>query len=171
MMTMRRGPWADRNASDTEDTGARGSRGQAKSQSEEESTERSGGRIVGVAGGDRMTAVLIGFPRGLEDALSVVLAAHYTVVRTPSAARAIELLRERRVELLIASSRCPITSVVKLTEALGRPRKARVIVLLAGRDPEAERLYREAGLRYVLHMPVKVEDLMRVSGSLPETHS
>jgi hypothetical protein len=117
------------------------------------------------------TALLIGFPRGLEDALSVVLAGHYTVVTTSSPIKAIELLAERAVHLLIASGRCSIASVVRLTEALGHPREARVIVLLAGRDPEAERRYRDAGLRYVLHMPVKVEDLIRLAGSSPDTQS
>jgi CheY-like chemotaxis protein len=107
------------------------------------------------------TAVLVGFAKGLEDALSVLLGSRHSVRVTPSASRAIELIQTMRVDLVVASSRCPPESVVELTEALGQPRQARVIVLIAGHDPESEQRYRAAGLRYVLTMPVSAEDLLR----------
>ena len=114
-------------------------------------------------GSDSRTAVLVGFSKGLEDALYVMLASsQYSIARVASPNKAIELLTARHVDLIVASSRCPVASVVKLTESLGRPRETRVIVLLAGHDPEAERRYEESGLKYVMHMPVNAEDLLRV---------
>ena len=107
-------------------------------------------------------AVLVGFPKGLENALSMLLGSRdFTVRVTPSASKAIELIQIMRVDLVVASSRCPPTSVLELTEALGKPRQARVIVLIAGDDPESVQRYRAAGLRYVLTMPVSVEELLR----------
>jgi two-component SAPR family response regulator len=112
---------------------------------------------------DSRTAVLVGFSKGLEDALFLMLASsHHSIIRIASTTKAIELLETRHVDLVVASGRCPAASVVKLTESLGRPRETRVIVLLAGHDPEAERRYRESGLKYVMHMPVNAEDLLRV---------
>jgi CheY-like chemotaxis protein len=106
--------------------------------------------------------ILVGFPKGLEEALSVLLGSHHFTVRsTPSASKAIELIQTARVDLVVASSRCPPSSVLELTEALGTPRQARVIVLIAGHDPVAEQRFRDAGLQYVLTMPVSAEDLLR----------
>jgi DNA-binding NtrC family response regulator len=110
--------------------------------------------------------VLIGFARGLEEALSIVLAAsHYSVISIADPGRALEALAAAHVDLVVASSRCSIASVVELAESFGQPRETRVIVLLAGPDPEAERRYRAAGLRYVMHMPVHAEDLLRAARS------
>jgi DNA-binding response OmpR family regulator len=109
----------------------------------------------------RRTALLIGFPKGLEEAISVVLASsHFAVTVMGSAAQAMELLAATPVDLLVASGRCSPGSIVKLTQLLGERRKTRIIVLLAGHDQEAERRYREAGIQYVLHMPVNVDDLL-----------
>jgi len=111
-------------------------------------------------------AVLVGFTKGLEEVLSIVLASsHYTVFKTPTPSKAMKVLRAQRVDLVVASSRCSIASMVKLTESLGQPRKTRVIVLLAGHSPEAERRYREAGLQYVMHMPIHADDLLRAAQS------
>jgi CheY-like chemotaxis protein len=113
---------------------------------------------------DLRAAVLVGFPKGLGDALAVVLGSrHFCVLKTPSAGKAIELLQNLWVDLVIASSRCSASSVVELTESLGQPRQTRVIVLLAGHDPEVERRYRNAGLQYVWTMPVTAEDLLRAA--------
>ena len=115
---------------------------------------------------DRQNAVLIGFTRGLEEVLSGVLASSYSsVVKCATPGKAMELLEARPFDLVVASSRCSISSMVKLTELLGQPRATRVIVLLAGHDPEAEQRYREAGLQYVMHMPVHLDDLLRAAGS------
>ena len=120
-------------------------------------------RARSARGPDLRTAVLIGFAKGLEEALSVVLeSSDYSVVKVATPTKAIELLSAGSVDLVIASGRCPIALMVKLTESLGQPRETPVIVLLAGHDPEAERRYREAGLRYVLNMPINAEDLLRV---------
>jgi CheY-like chemotaxis protein len=117
---------------------------------------------------DVRTAVLVGFPKGLEEALSVILTSSlFSVHKVASAQEVIELWRSRRVDLVIASNRCSSDSVLELTDALGYPRETRVIVLLAGYDPEAERGYRTAGLRYVLTMPVTAEDLLRLGSSGP----
>ena len=92
----------------------------------------------------------------------MLLGSHrFAVQITPSASKAIEIIARTRVHLVVASSRCPPSSVLELTEALGTPRYARVIVLIAGHDPEAEGRYRAAGLQYVLTMPVSAEDLLR----------
>lgn len=108
------------------------------------------------------TAVLVGFPKGLEDALSVLLRSRQFEVRiTPSASKATELIQTAHVDLVVASSRCPPSSILELTDALGKPRQARVIVLIAGHDLESEQRYRAAGLKYVLTMPVSAEDLLR----------
>jgi DNA-binding NtrC family response regulator len=121
---------------------------------------------------DSRLAVLIGFPPGLADALSIVLSGSgYSVTTAATAEKAGTLLETRRANLFVASSRCSPASVVKLTESLGRPREARVLVLLAGPDSEAEREYRKAGLKHVLHMPVSADDLIRVGIQLPPAHS
>jgi DNA-binding response OmpR family regulator len=109
-------------------------------------------------------AVLVGFPQALETALSALLASRQFVVHAlPEPSAAIELVRTTRIDLVLASSRCSTASVVMLTEALGKPRSTRVIVLLAGRDRAVERRYREAGLAYVMTMPVDIDDLLRVA--------
>ena len=111
-------------------------------------------------------ALLVGFSRGLEEALSIVLVSRdYSVVKVATPTKAVEIFGTRVVDLVVASSRCSISSVVMLTKALGEPRATRVIVLLAGHDPEAERRYREAGLQYVMQMPVHVDDLLRAARS------
>ena len=115
--------------------------------------------------------MLIGFSTGLEDALTVVLSSDYSVLRAADTAEALELLETLRVDLFIASSRCSVASVVKLTESLGQPREARVVVLLAGPDPAAERAYRAAGLQYVLHMPVRADELLRLGTPPPRQQS
>ena len=117
------------------------------------------------------TAVLIGFSTGLEDALTVVLSSDYSVLKAADTAEALELLETLRVDLFIASSRCSVASVVKLTESLGQPREARVVVLLAGPDAAAERVYRAAGLQYVLHMPVRADELLRLGMQPPRQQS
>ena len=117
------------------------------------------------------SAVLVGFPKGLEDALANLLGKQpYSVLRTTSPTKATELLATVRIDLIVVSHRCSVASVVKLTEALGQPRATRVIVLLAGHDPEAEKRYHAAGLQYVLSMPVTAEDLLRVGGA-PSNHA
>jgi CheY-like chemotaxis protein len=117
------------------------------------------------------TVVLIGFSSGLEDALSVILSSDYSVLTAANTAQAMELLETLRVDLFIASSRCSVASVVKLTESLGQPREARVVVLLAGPDPAAERVYRAAGLQYVLHMPVRADELLQLRTQPPGQQS
>jgi CheY-like chemotaxis protein len=107
-------------------------------------------------------AVLVGFPKGLEDALTVLLASRsFAVRRTPSASKAIELFQSLRPDLVVASNRCSAASVLELTDALGQPRDTRVIVLIAGHDREAEQRYRDAGLQHVLSMPVNADELLR----------
>ena len=122
-------------------------------------------------GRSQRVAVLMGFAGGLEDALASVLrSSGYSVLTTRSAAEAMELFKAR-ADLFIASGRCSAASVVKLTESLGRPRAARVVVLLAGPDPEAERAYRSAGVKYVMHMPVRADDLINLDLLPPNTNS
>jgi DNA-binding response OmpR family regulator len=115
--------------------------------------------------GDPLTsriAALVGFPPGLAEALTVLLTSrHFAIHQTPSASKTIELFQSVDLDLVVASNRCPPESIVELTAALGHPRRARVIVLLAGKNDDVERRYRDAGLRYVLTMPVTAEDLLR----------
>jgi response regulator RpfG family c-di-GMP phosphodiesterase len=116
---------------------------------------RSGGR----------NAALVGFPRGLEDALAELLGAQgLAVFRLETETEAAELLLTTKVELVVASGRCTEASVMRLVDVLGAPRTTRVLVLLTGRDIEAERRYREAGVHFVMTMPVTVEDLLRAGG-------
>jgi DNA-binding NtrC family response regulator len=113
-------------------------------------------------------AVLVGFPEGLERALSGLLESRQlSVHRCQGVSDVIELLRATRADLVVVSSRCSAAAVVDLTERLGQPRRTRVIVLLAGRDPEAERGYRAGGLEYVMTMPVHADDLLRVAFPRP----
>jgi DNA-binding NtrC family response regulator len=123
----------------------------------------SGARDGNAATPDSRIAVLVGFSQGLEDALHVMLTSSAcSVVTIASPNKAIKLLETRHVDVVVVSARCPIAAVVRLTESFGRPRKTRVVVLLAGHDAEAERRYRKAGLQYVMHMPVNAEDLLQV---------
>jgi DNA-binding NtrC family response regulator len=161
-MTTPRWPWADRPAQD-----ATQYQGPPADAQREISMKGAGHPKVH----DSRLAVLIGFSPGLEEALSIVLATSgYSVATTTSAEEAGAQRETRRADLFVASSRCSPASVVKLTESLGRPREARVLVLLAGPDSEAEREYRRAGLKHVLHMPVSADDLLRLGIQLPRGH-
>jgi AcrR family transcriptional regulator len=114
----------------------------------------------------RRRGVIVGFAKGLEDALAGLLESQrFAVRRTRDVPEAIGFLRTTSVELVVASGRCSASSVVQLVDALGEPRTARVLVLLAGRDPEAERRYHAAGLKYVMSMPVTAEDLLRAGSA------
>jgi AcrR family transcriptional regulator len=110
----------------------------------------------------RGVAVIVGFAKGLGDAIAGLLESQgFAVRRVDAVPEAIGLLEEISVELVVASGRCSAGSVVQLVDALGEPRTTRVLVLLAGRDPDAERRYRAAGLKYVMSMPVTAADLLR----------
>ncbi len=116
-------------------------------------------------GGADRAALLVGFARGLEDALAGLLGPHgFTIHRVGTVADAVTLLAATPAHLVVASGRCPAASVVRLVAALGEPRTARVLVMLAGRDVEAERRYREAGLKHIMTMPVTVAEILRVGG-------
>lgn len=120
-------------------------------------------------GGVDRAALLVGFARGLEDALAGLLGPQgFTIHRVRTVADAVTLLSATPAQLVVASGRCPATSVVRLVAALGEPRTARVLILLAGRDVEAERRYREAGLKHIMTMPVTVAELLRVGGMIED---
>jgi response regulator RpfG family c-di-GMP phosphodiesterase len=111
------------------------------------------------------TAVVVGFAASLGDALGELLRPQgFTVHRLETELDAVAFLSGTVVDLVIASGRCQAPAVVELVAALGEPRVARVLVLLAGRDAEAERRYREAGLKHIMRMPVTAAELLRAGG-------
>lgn len=112
------------------------------------------------------SAVLVGFSRSLQDAIGDLIARGGMSVHpvgTPEEAMAYSSA-EGLPDLVVVAGRCAPPEVVELVEALGNPREARVVVLLSRPDAETEAGYRDAGLKFVLTMPVTLHQLLAAGG-------
>lgn len=111
---------------------------------------------------DARVALLVGFRPGLETAIAGLLEeAGVVVLRLPVISEADRVTSGRVPDLLVTSDRCNPDLILRLVASYGTPRRTRVIVLLAGRNAETERIYRDAGLRAILTMPVSAQDLIK----------
>jgi DNA-binding response OmpR family regulator len=107
------------------------------------------------------TAFIVGFVGGLQSAIADMLARHgFAVLPMAAPQHAIHRFSESVPNLVVVTGRCGVPDVVHLIDALPKPRTTRIVVLLPGPDPDAERQYRAAGVRVVLRMPVAVDDLI-----------
>ncbi len=107
-------------------------------------------------------ALVVGFRGGLQVAISDVLARHGFAVSTAlETEQATQRFATDVPNLVVVTGRCGVEAILSLIAALPVPRTTRVVVLLPGPDPHAEREYRAAGVRVVLRMPVNAEDLVK----------
>ena len=114
------------------------------------------------------TALLVGFSRDLERALAGFLARHgYTVMSTTAPEDAAVQLDRFRPDLMVVTDRVGRAVILSLLTRMGTARTTRVVVLLPGVDPEAESVYRAAGVRVVLRMPVRPDELVRAGREVP----
>lgn len=111
------------------------------------------------------SALLVGFARGLQAAIGDLLQRHGFIVDVVAGPEtALVALRQAAPHLLVVTGRCGVEAILELIAVLPAPRRTRVVVLLPGPDPAAEREYRAAGVRVVLRMPVGADDLLRRAG-------
>jgi ActR/RegA family two-component response regulator len=111
------------------------------------------------------SALLVGFARGLQAAIGDLLERHgFTVDHVPGPEHAASHVRTAPPSLLVITGRCGVDGLLTIMGELQSPRRTRIVVLLPGPDPVAERQYRAAGVRVVLRMPVGAEDLLRRAG-------
>ncbi len=111
------------------------------------------------------SALLVGFAHGLQAAIGDLLQRHgFRVDVVPGTDKALTALQQAAPHLLVVTGRCGVDAILQLIAVLPSPRRTRIVVLLPGPDPAAERDYRAAGVRFVLRMPVGAEDLLRRAG-------
>ncbi|HEU5210302.1 MAG TPA: hypothetical protein VFU06_12985 [Longimicrobiales bacterium] len=111
------------------------------------------------------SALLVGFARGLQAAIGDLLQRHgFEVENVPGPDHAVLRVRTTPPHLLVITGRCGVDGLLTIMGELGAPRRTRIVVLLPGPDPVAEKQYRAAGVRVVLRMPVGAEDLLRRAG-------
>ncbi len=111
------------------------------------------------------SALLVGFARGLQSAIGDLLQRHgFAVEHVPGPEHAALQVRTSPPHLLVITGRCGVDGLLSIMNELGAPRGTRIVVLLPGPDPVAEKQYRAAGVRVVLRMPVGADDLLRRAG-------
>lgn len=111
------------------------------------------------------SALLVGFARGLQATIGDLLQRHgFEVQHVPGPEHAVVHVRTAPPNLLVITGRCGVEGLLSIMSELGAPRRTRIVVLLPGPDPVAEKQYRAAGVRVVLRMPVGAEDLLRRAG-------
>lgn len=114
------------------------------------------------------TALLVGFSRDLESALAGFLGRHGFITLSAAAPEdAAAQLTRFRPDLMVITDRVGRAVILSLVTRLGERRTTRVVVLLPGVDPEAEAVYRAAGVRVVLRMPVRPDELVRAGKGMP----
>lgn len=114
------------------------------------------------------SALLVGFARGLQAAIADLLQRHgFSVEHVSGPDDAVLHVRATPPNLLVITGRCGVDGLVRIMGELPAPRNTRIVVLLPGPDPAAEKQYRAAGVRVVLRMPVGAEDLVRRAGIDP----
>jgi len=111
------------------------------------------------------SALLVGFAHGLQAAIGDLLQRHgFDVAHVPGPEHAALRVRTTPPSLLVITGRCGVEGLLSIMNELGAPRGTRIVVLLPGPDPVAEKQYRAAGVRVVLRMPVGADDLLRRAG-------